>query len=74
MFILSLVSPEDSVRVEPSLQIIDHGSETNFTCTAQGGPDNIYLWFLNASADVCPDCFGSPQDVNQFLMSKFGCS
>ena len=70
MFILSLVSPEDSVRVEPSLQIIDHGSEINFTCTAQGGPDNIYLWFLNASNQVCTDCSTSPQDVNQFLMSK----
>ena len=70
MFILSLVSPEDSVRVEPSLQIIDHGSEINFTCTAQGGPDNIYLWFLNASNQVCTDCSTSPQDVNQFLMGK----
>ena len=70
MFILSLVSPEDSVRVEPSLQIINHGSETNFTCFAQGGPDNIYLWFLNASGAVCTDCFSSPQEVDQFLMSK----
>ena len=70
MFILSLVSPEDSVRVEPSLQIIDHGSEVNFTCDAQGGPDNIYLWFLNASNNVCTDCSTSPQDVNQLLTSK----
>ena len=70
MFILLLVSPEDSVRVEPSFQKIDHGSETNFTCIAQGGPDNIYLWFLNASNHICTDCSTSPQDVNQFLMSN----
>ena len=38
------VSPNGSVIVDPILRIVDNGSNTTFTCSARGGPNNTYAW------------------------------
>ena len=38
------VSPNGSVSVDPILRIVDNGSDTTFTCSARGGPNNTIAW------------------------------
>ena len=38
------VSPNGSVSVDPTLRIVDNGSDTTFTCSARGGPNNTIAW------------------------------
>ena len=38
------VSPNGSVSVDPKLRIVDNGSDTTFTCSARGGPNNMIAW------------------------------
>ena len=47
------MSPNGSVSVDPILQIVDNGSDTTFTCSARGGPNNMIAWIR--SADILSD-------------------
>ena len=38
-----LVSPEGTVSVTEDI-LTTHSSSVNITCTAEGGPDNVYEW------------------------------
>ena len=40
----STVSPNSSVIINPDLVIADNGSDITFTCSANGGPNNTFLW------------------------------
>ena len=57
--LLSTVSPAGSVEVEPLQQTVTNGSIVNFSCSADGGPDNTFQWMreddpsaLNYGGDV----------------------
>ncbi|XP_019861768.1 PREDICTED: hemicentin-1-like [Amphimedon queenslandica] len=41
---LITVSPNSSVSIDPDLHIADNGSDITFTCSANGGPNNTFLW------------------------------
>ena len=41
---LFLVSASGSVTVSPDFVITDNGSSITFTCSAKGGPNNIFIW------------------------------
>ena len=42
--ILSLVSPEGSISAMPEIENSFDGDAVQFTCTAQGGPENEFVW------------------------------
>ena len=69
IFYSLLVSPDRSAIVEPNVYIAEHGEDVNFTCSAQGGPNNMFFWVRNAS-DACVDCSGQG-DIAQFLEGMF---
>jgi protein tyrosine phosphatase len=43
------VSPNNSVTVSPPVTTVDNGSLVNFTCSAGGGPDNMFIWVRSTS-------------------------
>ena len=43
------ISPKGSVMVQPQNATFDYEDEVNLTCTCQGGPNNTFIWLLNAS-------------------------
>ena len=46
---LVTISPSGSVIVQPKNMTFDYEDEVNFTCTCQGGPNNMFSWLLNGS-------------------------
>lgn len=44
LFLFTIVSPNNSVTIEPSLHIATNGSDVTFTCFARGGPNNSFIW------------------------------
>ena len=47
------VSPNGSIEVDPpSPEIVDAGDNVTFTCSADGGPNNTFLWLRSDSLNV----------------------
>ena len=44
LFVFPIVSPEGSTSIDPDFIIVDNGSDFTFTCSAQGGPNNMFIW------------------------------
>lgn len=44
LFLSSIVSPNGSVTIEPSLLVAANGSDVTFTCFTRGGPNNTFIW------------------------------
>lgn len=66
-----IVSPENSVTIEPSFLIAEYGSSPSLTCATMAGPDNTFYWYYNISGTVCSeDCAGTVESFNDFLSSK----
>ena len=42
--LFSIVSPNSSVIIDPDVRIADNGSDITFTCSANGGLSNTFLW------------------------------
>ena len=66
------MSANGSVTIDPYFIIVDNGSNITFTCSARGGPSNIFLWFH--TADI-KDALASsnlltqfPLPINQLIM------
>ena len=49
LFFPHAVSPEGTVSVTPNYTIAEVGDNVTFTCSAQGGPNNIFRWEHNNS-------------------------
>ena len=37
----------------PMNSTVNHGGTATFTCTADGGPDNVFQWFYNGTERLC---------------------
>ena len=46
-----VVSPEGSTSIDPHFIIVDNGSVITFTCSAQGGPNNAFIWTQHNSTN-----------------------
>ena len=46
------MSPEDSVMVDRSTVLTNFNSTESITCTAEGGPDNMFEWRRQGMAPV----------------------
>ena len=46
------VSPQDSVLVTPNYIIAEPDSAVEFTCSALGGPDNLFHWVFDKTEEV----------------------
>ena len=42
------VSPQGSVSVTPSTHVVNISNTAVFSCTANGGPNNVYQWYRNS--------------------------
>ena len=47
-YTVCIVSPEDSSNISPQYATVDNGSDTTFTCSAKGGPNNTFAWIRSA--------------------------
>ena len=57
----ALVSPRGSVEVDPPNNItLNAGESINFTCSAMGGPNNMFMWLKNGTNIVCSNCSENP--------------
>ena len=45
------MSANGSVTINPDFIIVDNGSSITFTCSARGGPNNIFLWVQSMNLD-----------------------
>ena len=63
-FIFFIVSPLDSVDATPINRTVSIGDTANFTCTAQGGPGNMFRWIKGNFTDTN---LSAPLDVGEFL-------
>ena len=66
------MSANGSVTIDPGFIIVDNGSNITFTCSARGGPSNIFLWFHTADINDALASSNlltqSPLPVNQLIM------
>ena len=63
-----VVSPEFSVIAAVNDSNTTNGSSVSFTCSAFGGPDNVFLWILtNSSIDLESTAISSPLNVSEVV-------
>ena len=49
-FILSAVSPFGTVVVWPENSLVKESDNVTLTCSADGGPNNDYMWFYGSTS------------------------
>ena len=59
-----VVSPAGIVTVNPEEQIEPRLSNVTFTCVTPAGPNNMFMWFHNASVELCQECQTDPSMIN----------
>ena len=37
----------------PMSSTVNHGGSATFTCSAEGGPDNVFRWLYNGTERLC---------------------
>ena len=37
----------------PMTSTVNHGGSATFTCSAEGGPDNVFRWLYNGTERLC---------------------
>lgn len=47
-----IVSPQGGVSIEPAMPTVERGESIILTCTALGGPGNIFSWTQSSTALV----------------------
>ena len=52
IFFSFAVSPNGSIEVDPDIEIVDAGGNVTFTCSANGGPNNTFLWLRSDSFSI----------------------
>ena len=65
-----IVSPNDSVTIEPSMMTVDNGNDVTFTCSALGGPNNTFIWVRSDELDdsyIQPLLSTTPVDVSDII-------
>ena len=43
---------------------VNHGESANFSCSAMGGPNNMFIWLKNGSDVICSNCSDNPMPLN----------
>ena len=55
------MSPAGSGAIDPPDQVASDGDDVMLTCSADGGPDNLYRWLFSGENMLCEECI---QDIN----------
>ena len=66
---LLLVSPLNSATATPIKQTLSVGETANFTCAAQGGPNNTFNWIKGSSISSLLSFTSQPLNVSDFIDS-----
>ena len=45
-----IVSPTNSISIEPNFTTVSNGENAQFNCTADGGPNNMFIWARTSDA------------------------
>ena len=59
-----VVSPNGTVQVNPLNQTSQIGSDVNFTCSAEGGPNNTFAWIRSVDVLNANEALISQRPVN----------
>ena len=57
------MSPKGSGQITPSTLVAYPGDDVTFQCTADGGPNDVYMWLFDAIGNFCVAC-SDPQPNN----------
>ena len=47
------MSPSGNSAANPMNVTVNHGDSANFTCSTEGGPNNVVQWFYNGTERLC---------------------
>ena len=50
------MSPAGSIAIDVPDPIVSRGDNVTFTCSADGGPNNVFVWLFSRENVLCEDC------------------
>ena len=67
------MSPAGSGAIDPPDEVVSsHGDDVMLTCSADGGPDNVYRWLFSENV-LCEECiqdYGEQHKYVQMILNK----